>query len=157
MRSDCDTRRATCSCAERKHTAARMSVPSALCVWALLHAASAAPAYNAVCPHAPPASPSASQVDAAFRFPFGLPPTLVGDNPRDGLPDYFGPDAGRPNWNRILKELKSKHTDDEVGVFFCGPAPIAKAISEGCKKHSSSLEDRRAGRGTNFVFHKENF
>ena len=38
------------------------------------------------CPHLPPPVPTTDQVDSAFRYPFGLPPSLVGDNPRDGLP-----------------------------------------------------------------------
>jgi NADPH oxidase 1 len=49
---------------------------------------------------------------------------------------------GRPNWSDIYKNVRSNCSvrADEgkltVGVFFCGPAPMAKALEDECKNCS---------------------
>jgi len=60
---------------------------------------------------------------------------------------------GRPNWHQILKNIgnevigrKGKRT---VGVFYCGPAPLADVLAK-CTKASSSSD-------VEFVFRKEQF
>ncbi|KAK7038179.1 FAD-binding FR-type domain-containing protein [Favolaschia claudopus] len=61
-------------------------------------------------------------------------------------PTHFG----RPNWNNIFASIAQKHTESDVGVFFCGPTPIATALHLNCNKYSDP-------EGTRFFFGKENF
>ncbi len=45
---------------------------------------------------------------------------------------------GRPDWTRVLTSIRSKcvcrPNEDklQIGVFFCGPTPIAKALAKEC-------------------------
>ena len=68
--------------------------------------------------------------------------------------------SGKPNWNRIFKEKAKKHAGKDIGVFLCGPGPIAAELAAASKKHSSKrskqLNSDEADR-TIFKFHKENF
>nr|GAT55945.1 predicted protein [Mycena chlorophos] len=57
---------------------------------------------------------------------------------------------GRPNWDRIFGSIAEKHPESDVGVFFCGPAGIAKALHQNSNKYSDA-------NGTRFFFGKENF
>ncbi|KAJ6551771.1 hypothetical protein B0H19DRAFT_1158847 [Mycena capillaripes] len=34
----------------------------------------------------------------------------------------------RPNWDRILTSLGTKHPESDVGVFFCGPPPLGSTL-----------------------------
>jgi NADPH oxidase len=45
---------------------------------------------------------------------------------------------GRPNWSSIFSNVKNQSTKDikEIGVFYCGPSPLAKILNEECKKCS---------------------
>ncbi|KAF7325969.1 FAD-binding FR-type domain-containing protein [Mycena kentingensis (nom. inval.)] len=61
-------------------------------------------------------------------------------------PTHFG----RPNWGRIFSSIAEKHPESDVGVFFCGPAAIAKSLHECSNKYSDP-------QGTRFFFGKENF
>ncbi|KAJ7798400.1 NADPH oxidase [Mycena olivaceomarginata] len=61
-------------------------------------------------------------------------------------PTHFG----RPNWDKIYSSIAQKHPESDVGVFFCGPAAIAKALHENSNKYSDP-------EGTRFFFGKENF
>jgi len=61
-------------------------------------------------------------------------------------PTHFG----RPNWDKIFSSIGEKHPESDVGVFFCGPAAIAKTLHIMSNKHSDV-------RGTRFFFGKENF
>ncbi|KAF7297409.1 FAD-binding FR-type domain-containing protein [Mycena indigotica] len=61
-------------------------------------------------------------------------------------PTHFG----RPNWDRIFGSIAEKHPESDVGVFFCGPAAIAKALHT----KSNEYSDPKA---TRFFFGKENF
>ncbi len=60
---------------------------------------------------------------------------------------------GRPHWDRIFPAFKesqlktSKKT--RMGVFYCGPHPLAVKLNEACIKHSDSMFD--------FEFRKEHF
>ncbi|KAJ3341685.1 hypothetical protein HDU93_004319 [Gonapodya sp. JEL0774] len=65
--------------------------------------------------------------------------------------------SGRPNWNRILKEKALAHKGEEVGVFLCGPGPMAKDISNACVRHSKVGRKAGGEAPTVFRFHKENF
>jgi len=57
---------------------------------------------------------------------------------------------GRPNWTNIFQELQDSHPGENIGVFYCGPAVIAKQLSEAGAKFS-------ANGITRFSVHKENF
>ena len=61
-------------------------------------------------------------------------------------PTHFG----RPNWDRVFSSLTEKHSDSDVGVFFCGPPAISKAL------HAKSNEYSTPG-GTRFFFGKGEF
>ncbi|KAF8181215.1 NADPH oxidase B [Mycena galopus ATCC 62051] len=58
-------------------------------------------------------------------------------------PTHFG----RPNWDKMFTSIAQQHPESDVGVFFCGPAPIAKALGENSNKHSDPD-------GTRFFFGK---
>ncbi len=69
--------------------------------------------------------------------------------------------TGRPNWRRIFGEQRKQNKGVEVGVFMCGPPPIARQLDKCCTKYSDpkggiSEKNRNQAR-TSFVFHKENF
>ncbi|KAJ7138147.1 NADPH oxidase [Mycena epipterygia] len=61
-------------------------------------------------------------------------------------PTHFG----RPNWDRVFSSIAEKHPESDVGVFFCGPAALAKTLHENSNKYSDP-------EGTRFFFGKENF
>ena len=71
--------------------------------------------------------------------------------------------TGRPNWRRIFGELRKAHKGEEIGVFFCGPGPIALQLKQNCKKFSDPkpshgrAEDDGDEPRTSFDFHMENF
>ena len=64
--------------------------------------------------------------------------------------------AGRPNWDRIFKELKGKLPGEHVGVFLCGAQAIAKQLRTNTRKHSDPLVTNIA-KPTHFTFFAENF
>jgi hypothetical protein len=69
---------------------------------------------------------------------------------RDGLTGLRAPSKfARPDWDKIFDEFALKYANRKVGVFFCGPAVLSKALYVACNKHS------KLG-GTVFRFHKEN-
>ncbi|KAH0581050.1 hypothetical protein H2248_012188 [Termitomyces sp. 'cryptogamus'] len=61
-------------------------------------------------------------------------------------PTHFG----RPNWDRVFSSIAGKHPQTDVGVFFCGPAPLSKTLHQMSNKYSQA-------KGTRFFFGKENF
>lgn len=61
-------------------------------------------------------------------------------------PTHFG----RPNWDRVYGSLCEKHPETDVGVFFCGPAPLSKTLHQMSNKYSTP-------KGTRFFYGKENF
>jgi len=61
-------------------------------------------------------------------------------------PTHFG----RPNWDRVFSSLTEKHSDSDVGVFFCGPPAISRTLHTKCNEYSTPD-------GTRFFFGKENF
>ncbi len=67
--------------------------------------------------------------------------------------------AGRPSWNRIMKEKAVKHKGTEIGVFLCGPAVMAVDISGACRNNSTKEKNVKSPTvsRTIFKFHKENF
>eukprot|EP01117_Protostelium_nocturnum_P006712 TRINITY_DN2415_c0_g1_i1.p1 TRINITY_DN2415_c0_g1~~TRINITY_DN2415_c0_g1_i1.p1 ORF type:complete len:654 (+),score=190.02 TRINITY_DN2415_c0_g1_i1:761-2722(+) len=55
----------------------------------------------------------------------------------------------RPPLNKILAQVgEESRSDKKVGVFFCGPPPLASALSHECHKQRNKQK---------FKFHKENF
>ena len=66
-----------------------------------------------------------------------------------------------PNWRRIFGEQRKQNQGVEVGVFMCGPPPIARQLDKCCTKYSDPKggigEKNRNQARTSFVFHKENF
>jgi predicted ferric reductase len=61
-------------------------------------------------------------------------------------PTHFG----RPNWDRVFTSITEKHTDTDVGVFFCGPPVLSRQLHQMSNKYSTP-------KGTRFFFGKENF
>jgi NADPH oxidase len=61
-------------------------------------------------------------------------------------PTHFG----RPNWDKVFMSITEKHPESDVGVFFCGPAAIAKDLHIKSNKYSDP-------KATRFFFGKENF
>eukprot|EP01065_Artemidia_motanka_P051640 TRINITY_DN9137_c1_g1_i1.p1 TRINITY_DN9137_c1_g1~~TRINITY_DN9137_c1_g1_i1.p1 ORF type:complete len:1294 (+),score=214.62 TRINITY_DN9137_c1_g1_i1:70-3951(+) len=62
--------------------------------------------------------------------------------------------TGKPDWRRVVSELKAKHdgtaaAPHRVGVFLCGPDGIAASLSRECRKAESS--------SITFTFLKERF
>jgi NADPH oxidase len=59
---------------------------------------------------------------------------------------------GRPIWDQIFKRISSQHPDEEVGVFFCGPSVLSKALYSICRKLTFSNKN-----GCKLAYQKENF
>jgi len=62
-------------------------------------------------------------------------------------PTHFG----RPNWNEIFAEITSRHSGQEIALFFCGPAILSKQLYKMCRKFTDAKSK------TSFRFNKENF
>eukprot|EP01094_Clydonella_sp_ATCC50884_P009136 TRINITY_DN1866_c0_g1_i1.p1 TRINITY_DN1866_c0_g1~~TRINITY_DN1866_c0_g1_i1.p1 ORF type:complete len:541 (-),score=154.23 TRINITY_DN1866_c0_g1_i1:102-1724(-) len=60
---------------------------------------------------------------------------------------------GRPNFERIMTDLRDDNPGKKVGVFFCGPRVLAKSLRE----LSRTLSAKHKADGAKFVFMKENF
>jgi hypothetical protein len=58
---------------------------------------------------------------------------------------------GRPNWDEIFKDMRDQRQHSDIGVCFCGAAPIGADLRSMCEKYSSVDEDCM------FSLHKENF
>ncbi|KAG0601475.1 hypothetical protein M758_11G114300 [Ceratodon purpureus] len=56
----------------------------------------------------------------------------------------------RPNWKSVFSKLAATHKDKRVGVFYCGPATVAKQLEELSRTYTQKST-------TKFSFHKENF
>ncbi|XP_048855109.1 cytochrome b-245 heavy chain [Brienomyrus brachyistius] len=56
---------------------------------------------------------------------------------------------GRPNWNSEFNSIGANHKGSKVGVFLCGPPPLADSLKTQCNTHSQSE--------VKFIFNKENF
>ncbi|KAI4899883.1 hypothetical protein NFI96_012081 [Prochilodus magdalenae] len=56
---------------------------------------------------------------------------------------------GKPNWDNEFNAIATSHPGCKVGVFLCGPAPLAKALEKQCLQQSEA--------GAEFIFNKENF
>jgi NADPH oxidase len=70
---------------------------------------------------------------------------------RDAITSLRAPTHfGRPNWDRIFPTIADKHPDTDVGVFFCGPGPLASTLHQMSNKYTNP-------KGTRFFFGKENF
>ena len=67
--------------------------------------------------------------------------------------------TGRPKWQRIFQEIRQENLGKEIGVFLCGPPPIAADLKKCCKKYSDDMiaKKKEGLEGTCFVFHQENF
>ena len=63
--------------------------------------------------------------------------------------------TGRPNWDRELKSIASDHVGEHIGVFMCGPAPIAVQLRAACTRNSRRQKEHKVR--TRFVFHEEVF
>ena len=56
---------------------------------------------------------------------------------------------GRPDFNELFGEIALFHHKQRIGVFYCGPKPIAPILYESCT--STKVQ------GNTFIFHKESF
>ncbi|XP_060688661.1 cytochrome b-245 heavy chain-like [Hemiscyllium ocellatum] len=59
---------------------------------------------------------------------------------------------GRPNWDKEFQAIAQTHPKTTVGVFLCGPQPLAKALEQ-CSNKYSEVNPL----GVHFHFNKENF
>lgn len=57
---------------------------------------------------------------------------------------------GRPPWDHIFPSVATLHPATDVGVFFCGPAPLGSTLHLKCNAFSTAGSE-----GTRFVFGKE--
>ncbi|GAA5908688.1 uncharacterized protein JCM6883_004140 [Sporobolomyces salmoneus] len=75
-------------------------------------------------------------------------------SPRDAVTRLrAGTHYGRPNFAKLFSKIASNHKGvKEVGVFFCGPKPMANDLETLCKKLS-----RIGSEGVKFAWRKENF
>jgi len=70
---------------------------------------------------------------------------------RDAITQLRAPTHfGRPNWDRVFSGIVDRHSDTDVGVFFCGPAALSKTLHQMSNKYTTP-------KGTRFFFGKENF
>ena len=55
--------------------------------------------------------------------------------------------------------IRQENLGKEIGVFLCGPPPIAADLKKCCKKYSDDMiaKKKEGLEGTCFVFHQENF
>ncbi|XP_035550222.1 respiratory burst oxidase homolog protein C-like isoform X2 [Juglans regia] len=56
----------------------------------------------------------------------------------------------KPDWRTVYERIARKHTHSRVGVFYCGPAALAKEL----RQLATDLSHKGS---TKFDFHKENF
>ncbi|CAM6117656.1 unnamed protein product [Calypogeia fissa] len=56
----------------------------------------------------------------------------------------------RPNWKKVFSNLAATHKGKRIGVFYCGPAVLAKELDHLSKRYTHKSTTR-------FEFHKENF
>ncbi|KAL7122926.1 hypothetical protein ACP275_01G074700 [Erythranthe tilingii] len=56
----------------------------------------------------------------------------------------------RPNWNKVLSKVGTKHANARIGVFYCGAPVLAKELSQLCNEYNQKGS-------TKFEFHKEHF
>ena len=59
---------------------------------------------------------------------------------------------GRPHWNTIFNDLSINHPKTDIGVFCCGPKPLAREL-----KNLSVAYTLKSTTGTVLHFNKENF
>jgi predicted ferric reductase len=59
---------------------------------------------------------------------------------------------GRPNWDMILSKAMVDHKGEQIGIFFCGPAPVSKTLYATARKLTMASTD-----GTTLRYNKENF
>ena len=78
----------------------------------------------------------------------------------------FNQFAGKPDWNRIGKELRTDFPDTDVGVFLCGPNAIGDQLKAMCAKLNPQAKynagvraskEESSNAGPRFYFHKETF
>jgi len=56
---------------------------------------------------------------------------------------------GRPNFEKLFGEIALAYHKQRIGVFYCGPKPLAGALQETC--NSTKVQ------GNALIFHKESF
>eukprot|EP01087_Luapelamoeba_hula_P011996 TRINITY_DN3337_c0_g2_i2.p1 TRINITY_DN3337_c0_g2~~TRINITY_DN3337_c0_g2_i2.p1 ORF type:complete len:356 (-),score=39.31 TRINITY_DN3337_c0_g2_i2:13-1080(-) len=72
----------------------------------------------------------------------------AGRDPITGLKS--GAHYGRPKFEETFQQIADQYQDQRIGVFFCGPAVMSKALYKLCRKFTSRTS-------TKFYYHKENF
>lgn len=45
---------------------------------------------------------------------------------------------GRPDWDKVFTEIRDKHINQKIGVFFCGPKPLSKTLHEMSNKYTDT-------------------
>lgn len=72
------------------------------------------------------------------------------ENERDPITGLKAPTFfGRPNFDPIIRELREQFYLCKIGVFYCGPAKLAKRLSKLCSRYSDD--------STPISFYKEHF
>lgn len=52
---------------------------------------------------------------------------------------------GRPVWVKMLKQVRSKHPQMSIGVFYCGPPKLAKELARLCTEMRMSFHHEQFG------------
>ncbi|KNC81337.1 hypothetical protein SARC_06335 [Sphaeroforma arctica JP610] len=60
---------------------------------------------------------------------------------------------GRPHWDKIFAETSTKHANEQVGVFFCGPKVLGKVLHTKCNEYSDKIQHG----GARYIFNEEVF
>jgi predicted ferric reductase/Ca2+-binding EF-hand superfamily protein len=58
-----------------------------------------------------------------------------------GLQTHVTTEFGRPDWDAIFDRVKENHKGQTVGVFYCGPEPLARQLRKLCISHSPDVSD----------------
>ena len=74
----------------------------------------------------------------------GAHPTTSGSTTSGGVAIH----SGRPDFDRILGQVKAAHPDEHIGVFFCGPGGLSAGIRETCKSLNRRTTTTNGGAGT---------
>ncbi|KAJ4820193.1 Respiratory burst oxidase-like protein [Rhynchospora pubera] len=56
----------------------------------------------------------------------------------------------RPNWPKVFSGLATRHREEKIGVFYCGPGSLGRQLERLCHGMTAKTTTR-------FVFHKEYF
>jgi len=66
--------------------------------------------------------------------------------------DHINLIFARPDFDKTFQDMREKHPNTKIGVFFCGPKVIKNMLAKCCRKYSGKGDNE-----TRFKLHAENF